>query len=920
MPLDVSSERGKIGKALLSAIDSISRDSSPERVRQYIVESLLHASGNIRMVWIGWDDQMDTDRPLSLHVVSPDEKNTVFPGAEQFFEWQRQLLASASNRNKPEIIRLQDKNCPLAPDAFRLSREWGLPEALLIPIPEGENASDGILSLYASRIGFFEAVGIEQFIPFAHIARIAKAVFRSASGQEQRSQVPPGKFREPAEEAGRPEDLSRTVRLYERMMESLNEGFLELDRENRILRSTPLAGKILEYDNQSLTGLPFESLLPENDSALPVRKALLSRTTVQTNGISLRKKDGTFLPVALSLIPAKEDLTEADTSMAVSFRDRSEQARVGDGLDEGERIYRQIVQHAPDGIYLFDPDTLTITHSNAALEKIMGFGTGELQGQSIARFLEIPPDVIRERIRSVKSNERPKNIPGHYRKKDGSLIPVSTSASLLTLLGQEQIMVIVRDMTEEVFIQELSRLEHEIDHKLLNQTPISRIMSEVSDRLLDLFHLSFCCFLRQEQSDLVPSVLALAGRPGTLADRFRTLIETEGSFQSKMAETLQALKQQSDRLPRSLVLPFQSLLSCPTPLEGHLFGLDACSNPRGFLLLLGPDETFPRQLNHLHHLSERIGIALLRYQDMERSRLQQAAMESSPTPMLIADRHGRIEWSNAAFEELTGYSLADIVAQTSSEDPEIPKPEYYLRLQQCLQSGTEFSGEVTGQKKDGTVCTTEMRITPIRQSDGEITHYIAVQTDVSDRKAREKKLQQWAFYDPLTGLPNRFLLNLLLEKEIARTDRSNLGVAVCFIDLDRFKPINDQFGHEAGDRILESVSDRLESVIRKGDIVGRLGGDEFVCLMPGIGSRQSLERILERILLAIRTPLAEGKNRITLGASIGVSLYPDDTTHDPRDLIHQADLAMYEAKREGGDRYVFFMDLSSPNHPLPIGR
>ena len=779
MSLDVSSEREKIGKALSSAIDSISRDSSPERVRQCIAESLLHASGNIRMVWIGWGDQMDTDRPPSLHVVSPDEKRTVFPGSGQFFEWQRQLLASASNCNKPEIIRLQDKNSPIAPDALRLSREWDLPEALLIPIPDGENASDGILSLYASRIGFFEAVGIEQFIPFAHIARIAKAVFRN----------------------------------------------------------------------------------------------------------------------------------------------RSEQARVEDGLDEGERIYRQIVQHAPDGIYLFDPDTLTITHSNAALEKIMGFGTGELQGQSIARFLEIPPGVIRERIRSVKSNERPKNIPGHYRKKDGSLIPVSTSASLLTLLGQEQIMVIVRDMTEEVFIQELSRLEHEIDHKLLNQTPISRIMSEVSDRLLDLFHLSFCCFLRQEQSDPVPSVLAMAGRPETLANRFRTLIGTEGSFQSKMAETLQALKQQSDRLPQSLVLPFQSLLSCPIPLEGYLFGLNACSNPRsGFLLILGSDETFLRQLNHLHHLSERIGIALLRYQDMERSRLQQAAMGSSPTPMLIADRHGRIEWSNAAFEELTGYSLSDIVAQTSSEDPEIPKPEYYLRLQQCLQGGTEFSGEVTGQKKDGTVCTTEMRITPIRQSDGEITHYIAVQTDVSDRKAREKKLQQWAFYDPLTGLPNRFLLNLLLEKEIARTDRNNLGVAVCFIDLDGFKPINDQFGHEAGDRILESVSDRLESVIRKGDIVGRLGGDEFVCLMPGIGSRQSLERILDRILLAIRTPLAEGKNRIALGASIGVSLYPDDTTHDPRDLIHQADLAMYEAKREGGDRYVFFMDLSSPNHPLPIGR
>ncbi|MHB8423162.1 MAG: diguanylate cyclase domain-containing protein [Leptospirales bacterium] len=583
-----------------------------------------------------------------------------------------------------------------------------------------------------------------------------------------------------------------------------------------------------------------------------------------------------------------------------------------------EQTYRQVIQHAPDGICLFDPKTLAITHSNTAMEKMLGFETGEIEGQSITLFLKIPPAVILKRIRSIQSNGPSSSIPRYYRKKDGSFIPVSISESLVTLQGQQQVLVIIRDMTEEAFTQNLSQLEHRIDHQLLNQTPISKILSGVADHLLELFHLSLCCFFRQDQRDSLPDILAISGRPVALSDHLRTMFRTDEAFLKATIDAVRTMKHPSEKLPYFLIAPFQSIFPEPQPLKGHLFGLNSYSHTQqDFLLLLGTDKSFSRHMRPLHHLSERIGIAILRYEDMERSRLQQAAMEASLTPMFIADRHGRVEWSNAAFEQLTGYSLADVIEQTTTEHAAFPLPEYHYRLKECLKAGVEFSGEVTDQKKDGTPYTTEMRITPIRQGEGTITHYIAVLTDISDRKAREKRLQQWAFYDNLTGLPNRFLLNLLLEKEIARTDRSDRGIAVCFIDLDRFKPINDQFGHEVGDRILESVSDRLESVIRRGDIVGRLGGDEFVCLLPGITNRNALEKILDRILIAIETPLTEGEHKIMLGASIGVSLYPEDPANDPKELIHHADLAMYEAKKEGGSRYTFYMDLSSSSSAIP---
>lgn len=727
-----------------------------------------------------------------------------------------------------------------------------------------------------------------------------------------------GRFRTLAEESERRRNRGGTIHLYEKVLEGLQEGFFELDRERRILEANPTAGQLLGYEYSSLIGLPFESLLYSDEASAPIRKSLLSRTGLSHQNTVLCKRDGTALPVDLILLPTEKSQVKQSGPMIVAFRDRSEKAQEDLQLEEEERVYRQIVQHAPDGIYLFDPDTLSITHSNTALEEMMGFETGEILGQPITRFVEIPVDVIQKRIRSIQTKGPSNNIARHYRKKDGSFIPVSTSASLITLHGQKQILVIIRDMTEEAFMQELSQLEHGIDHQLLNQTPIAKILSGVSDRLLELFHLSLCCFLRQDQNDSFPRILAISGKPVLLADHLRTLLRTEDTFLKATIEAVRTMKHSSETLPHFFVEPFQSILTHPEPLKGHLFCLNPYSHSKQeYLLLMGPDESFSRHLRPLHHLAERIGIAILRYEDMERSRLQQAAMGASLTPMFIANRHGKIEWSNPAFEQLTGYSLADVLEQTSREESLTPKPEYHHRLQQCLKAGIEFSGEVTDQKKDGTVYTTEMRITPIRQGDGTITHYIAVLTDISDRKAREKKLQQWAFYDPLTGLPNRFLLNLLLEKEIARTDRSNRGIAVCFIDLDRFKPINDQFGHEVGDRILESVSDRLESVIRRGDIVGRLGGDEFVCLMPGITSRRTLEKILDRVLTAIETPLTEGGQKLRLGASIGVSLYPEDPAHDPKELIHHADLAMYQAKKEGGSRYIFFTDLSSPSNVIP---
>ncbi len=600
-------------------------------------------------------------------------------------------------------------------------------------------------------------------------------------------------------------------------------------------------------------------------------------------------------------------------------------------LSHKGHLYERTQEGLNEGLLELDPEG-RILYATPMSEKLLGYKKASLSGLLFGSLVHDGAGAHLE-LEPLQSGAPLQDQKVFLRKKNGELLPVNlnmVSIQETPSLPKTSMIISFRDRSnqsetnlpgepEEEFIKELSLLEQKTDRQLLNQVNLSTILNEVSEHLLKKLPLSLCCFLRLEPSGKSPALISLSGITPTLTERFKSLLKEEISFQSQLLELFQSFRGPSETLPPSVLLPFDSLLSRPE-LIGRIIGLNPYPRLRqDFLLLFGTENCSPRKLNQLHLFAERIGISLLRHDEMERSRMQLSAMRASLTPMLIADRNGRIEWSNAAFEELTGFLQFDSVGRTSLAQADLSQTEFYHRLRQCVQNGSEFSGEVTDKKMDGTDYTTELRITPVRQDDGSITHYIAVLTDITDRKAKELRLQQWAFYDTLTGLPNRFLLNLLLEKEIARTDRINTGIAVCFIDLDGFKPVNDQFGHEVGDKILEVISDRLESVLRRGDVVGRLGGDEFVCLLPGIGNRLVLEKILDRILLSISAPFGEGVNKVFLRASIGVSLYPNDPVNDPKDLIHQADLAMYEAKRMGGNRFEFFMDLPASEASSPWG-
>lgn len=703
--------------------------------------------------------------------------------------------------------------------------------------------------------------------------------------------------------------LTSNLRLHERILESLNEGFCELDRKGRIVRGNPTAEKALGYPPGQLTGHDIRHILsvdPDTEG-LAILNALNSDTLFHSENASLVKVDGSLLPVIATVFPIGEPVQGSVGTTILAFEDVSFQTEIEQRQKDTERLYAQIFWNAPDGIYLFDPATHKVISTNPAFDNMLGYGPDELEGRPITVFINIPFDVIEGRIRAIRENGQSNNVPRHYRRKDGTLLPVTTSATSLFLKGQEQILVTVRDIAAVTLSQEVTRLGYNIDRRILSGDSLQSILPMIAEQLSQHFEFAASLIFEVDEEGTV-LLLALSSSTGPLGDKIKEHFARRSGF----SRTLSLLA--TSMTHRFSTLPFEILNELGLPIDAShgqsnlLFSLHGGSGKRRkYLATLGGGPSFsPRHLRHLTRLAERLGVALLRHDEMERTRLQQAAMEATLTPMFITDRKGVVEWVNSAFESLSGYSREDIVGKDARIlCAEREGREGQSQLWTTIGEGREFSGEVSDRKKDGTLYTAEMRVTPIFRSDGEITHFIAVQTDITDRKEREKTLQQWAFYDSLTRLPNRFLLSLLLEKELERSDRSGNGVGVCFLDLDDFKPINDRFGHSSGDLLLQNVSERLESAIRRGDTVGRLGGDEFVCILPDITDKSGLEAILERLLSIFRDPFEMSGMRLNLSASMGLTLYPLDGARDPKRLIHHADLAMYQAKQQGRNRYIY---------------
>lgn len=287
-------------------------------------------------------------------------------------------------------------------------------------------------------------------------------------------------------------------------------------------------------------------------------------------------------------------------------------------------------------------------------------------------------------------------------------------------------------------------------------------------------------------------------------------------------------------------------------------------------------------------------------------RLSASVFTHAREGIMITDAAGSIVEVNDAFTRITGYSHAEVRGQNprmlqSGHQSE----EFYAAMWKELIDKGYWSGEIWNRRKGGEVYAEMQTVSAVLDASGQTQSYVALFSDVTSVKLHQQQLERMAHYDPLTGLPNRLLLADRLHQAILQSQRRGQALAVAFMDLDGFKAVNDQYGHDMGDHLLIALAQRLKLVLREGDTLARLGGDEFVVLLVDLDQSGGFDWVLDRLLHAAAEPLVVDGTTLQVSASIGVAQFPHDGVQ-AQDLLRHADQAMYQAKLDGRNRWRHF--------------
>jgi len=294
-------------------------------------------------------------------------------------------------------------------------------------------------------------------------------------------------------------------------------------------------------------------------------------------------------------------------------------------------------------------------------------------------------------------------------------------------------------------------------------------------------------------------------------------------------------------------------------------------------------------------------------------RLTGQVIESTREAIVITDAENRIVSVNRAFTDVTGYTQEDVLGRNPSMLASGRHDKGFFRnMWESLNVRDSWQGELWNRRKNGEIFPLWTNISSIRDNNGQLTHFVAIFADISEHKATLKHIEFLAHHDTLTKLPNRLLLLDRLQQAVNLAEREKHRVALMFLDLDRFKQVNDSLGHQVGDDLLIAVVERLKSCVRETDTISRQGGDEFVIVLPDIHDSIAVTVIAEKILETLREPFVIDGHQLSTSFSIGISLYPDDG-REIAILMQNADTAMYHAKESGRNNCHFYDESMNAN-------
>ena len=697
----------------------------------------------------------------------------------------------------------------------------------------------------------------------------------------------------------------RAVARFRTLFENAGDAIFIHDLQGRFLEVNQVACDVLGYSREELLKLtPRQLDTPGFAARVDERIDEILRKGIAVFESAHVRRDGTVIPVEIN-----SRLIEYAGQRAIlsTARDLTARKQMDATLRESEENTRALLNAIDESALLLSTDGNILAINRTGAERFAQTPESML-GRNLLEFL--PPELAQSRRQRLETTLAT-GLPVQFEDaRAGHLFHISLHP-VRDLRGQiQRIAVYGQDITETRRLQATEELLRGVDEQILQGAPLEQVVTYICDRVVRLFDLRLA-WIGEKQPDGGIALIAGAG-PATAyqEELLRIGVRWDDSPTGRGATgsairlgKLQIIKADAQSFApwreAAQAHGFASIYAIPLVIRGEIFG--------AFTLYSARAEEFEdvHLLHTLENIAARVSVALETSLDHEQLRLLGAALATASNAVFIADRQGIIRWVNDAFTRLSGYSAREVIGNTPRFlKSGVHDQTYYQRLWATILSGQSFSSETTERRKDGSLYTVRQTITPVRGHDGEVSHFISMHEDISEQLAAQARIEHLAHFDTLTGLPNRSLFFDRLKQATALSKRGAGHVALLFLDLDRFKPVNDTYGHAMGDTLLKAVAERLLNCVRESDTVARLGGDEFAVALVRIASRADATVVAEKIVKAVSEPFLLDGHDIRIGTSIGIALYPDDTQEEQA-LIKLADDAMYVAKQQGRNTYRF---------------
>jgi diguanylate cyclase (GGDEF)-like protein/PAS domain S-box-containing protein len=647
------------------------------------------------------------------------------------------------------------------------------------------------------------------------------------------------------------------------------DSILWMNAEGRLLDVNRGACRMLGYDRDELLKMALGDIDPNRTATSWARHwAELREHFHATFETVHRRKDGQLMPVEVTDNYLVYEGREYNCAVV---RDLTDRRRMEQALRAESLRNALLLKTASDGIHILD-ETGRVVQASDAFCRMLGYAREDVIGMHAADWdAQWTHREIDARIRAPLDGSAV--FETRHRRRDGSVFDAEVSVTSVVIGDQRLLYCASRDISERKAAERALRESEARFRELSDAAPVLIWMSGL-DKTCDYFNRGWLEFtgrtLAEEQGD--------GWAEGVHPDDKARCLETYArSFDAREPFRMEY------RLRRH---------------DGEYRWLLDTGRPR-----------FDGQGDFLGFIGSCIDITEMKQAELE-LRLAASAFETNEA-IVITDAAGVIQRANQAYCRTTGYSREEAIGRKPSiAKSGLHDKAFYRALWRTLLRDGFWQGEVWNRRKSGEIYPEWLSITAVKDKDGGITHYVGSFIDISRQKAAEEQIRQLAYYDTLTGLPNRRLLYDRLQRIFTAAARFNQYGALLFIDVDNFKMLNDTAGHDVGDQLLVQLGERLSRIVRAEDIVARLGGDEFVIVLQHLGADEldaatRAEQVARKIITATSEPrmLAGREHHITL--SIGVALFRGDEER-PESFLKRADAAMYQAKAAGRNTVCFF--------------